>query len=33
MVTYGSDCFGILAGLLIASPFFIVMSAPFVAGL
>jgi hypothetical protein len=33
MVTYGTDCFAIFAGLLIALPFFIVMSAPFVAGL
>ena len=33
MAGYGADCFAVVMGLLIATPFFLVMAAPFVAGL
>jgi hypothetical protein len=33
MAAYGADCFAVVMGLLIAAPFFLVMAAPFVAGL
>ncbi len=33
MAVYGADCFAVAMGVLIATPFFLVMAAPFFAGL
>ena len=32
MAVYGADCFAVVMGILIATPFFLVMAAPFFAG-